>query len=879
MADEHIVYEFEAITDNAISSLNKLDSALNSLQLGFKRAGSLSKSLSSSIKKTLQPLNSLTKVASAFSGAMLGDALAKGTKEAIDFYETLNLFRVAMKDSIDVGNEFIDNISEWFGLDPKNLMQYTGTFYEMAYAVGAPDEAARTLSTSLTALSVDLASLFNTDVETVTDNLTSGLRGASRAVVKYGLDLRATTVEAFANERGITAQYETMNEASREILRYATAITQAKDAMNDFNRTIEQPANQLRVFKEQVTQLGRAIGTFIVKPLKEALPIVNGFVMALNTVLTTMAEMLGFSLMEEYESGFYGANESLEDIGKSADEAAKKVKRFISPFDELNVMQADKDDALGFGEVDPALLQLLDEMQYSLQEVQMKATVVRNSLMILFGFTLVDDSWVFSPALFGENLAAALPGWSSAIEAFFGYEPSTESWVNTPMTFQQRLSAAMPMWKQTIAALFDFDTGAFLGNVRLLFYEFKVIAGEAISGVITDLGELFGIEITDKSLAEWFENLNQKFIDLRVWIWENKEEISNWLTKFLELIGLLVIAAPLLATLGDIFFALGGVMLLTSGFVKTVSDLFGGMDKAVSLLTPLFETLGDILSTVFGASAFALITLFVLGFVDAVKEMWTNSETFRNNFSVMWENVLGLIGEIVDFVKNVLGAVKQLIEPYVKWISTIIQGLLTPLQGVINAVIDIVRGLFEMLNGIFTGDGKKVLTGFLRIFVGLINGLASLLAGAVNLVLGVIKGTIDAVGNVIYSVIKGIIDTVNFFAEFVGHSFDYPSKSSFQTKGAWRIDVPLMSLDAAFATGGVVTGPTRALIGEAGRAEAVIPLDNSPQMEQLIKKIADAVDKRGDDRPVEVRVYLDSREVTSAQNKTNRMYGRTQQNM
>lgn len=884
MADttERVRYEFEVVTDSAIKELTDFSDVFESVGSGFKRLGTMTNSLSKSIKASTKVFTGFTKAAKAFTGVAIGKGFAEATKEAIDFYETLNLFRVAMKDSIDVGNEFIDHISEWYGLDPKNLMQYTGTFYEMAYAVSMPDEAARTLSTSLTALSVDLASLFNTDVETVTDNLTSGLRGASRAVVKYGLDLRATTVEAFANERGITEQYETMNEASREILRYATAITQAKDAMNDFNRTIKQPANQLRVFKEQITQLGRAIGTFVVKPLKEALPIINGFVMALHTVLTTMAEMLGLSLMEEYESGFDGANESLEGIGKSADEAAKKVRRFIAPFDELNVMQSDNgdDDALGFGEVDPALLQLLDEMQYSLQEVQMKATVVRNHLMLLFGFTLVDDSWVFSPALFGENLAAALPGWRSAIEAFFGYEPSTESWVNTPMTFQQRLSAALPTWQQTIAALFNLDTEALLGNVRLLFYEFKVIAGEAIFGVITDLGELFGIEITDTSLAEWFETLNQKFINLRVWIWENKEEIADWLTKFIELVGLLVIAAPLVTALGDAFFALGSIMMLTSGFVNTVSGLFGGMSNAVGLLTPLFDTLGNVLSTVFGASAFALITLFVLGFVDAVKEMWTNSETFRNNFSVMWENVLGLIGEIVDFVKNVLGAVKQLIEPYVKWISTIIQGLLTPLQGVINSVIDIVRGLFEILNGIFTGDGKKVLTGFLRIFVGLINGLASLLAGAVNLVLGVIKGTIDAVGNMIYSVIKGIIDTVNFFAEFVGHSFDYPSKSSFQTKGAWRIDVPLISLDAALATGGVVTGPTRALIGEAGRSEAVIPLDDSPQMRTLVQRIADAVENNNskNPQPMEVRVYLDSREITSTQNRTNRMYGRTQQN-
>ena len=65
-----------------------------------------------------------------------------------------------------------------------------------------------------------------------------------------------------------------------------------------------------------------------------------------------------------------------------------------------------------------------------------------------------------------------------------------------------------------------------------------------------------------------------------------------------------------------------------------------------------------------------------------------------------------------------------------------------------------------------------------------------------------------------------------------------------------------------FATGGVVTGPTRALIGEAGRAEMVMPLDNAPQMQQFISQIADAV-KGNNAQPMEVHVYLDSRAIAS----------------
>ena len=51
------------------------------------------------------------------------------------------------------------------------------------------------------------------------------------------------------------------------------------------------------------------------------------------------------------------------------------------------------------------------------------------------------------------------------------------------------------------------------------------------------------------------------------------------------------------------------------------------------------------------------------------------------------------------------------------------------------------------------------------------------------------------------------------------------------------------------------------MIGEGKYSEAVIPLDDSPQMNDLINKIVDAINK--DDpspQPVEVKVYIGDRE-------------------
>jgi hypothetical protein len=64
------------------------------------------------------------------------------------------------------------------------------------------------------------------------------------------------------------------------------------------------------------------------------------------------------------------------------------------------------------------------------------------------------------------------------------------------------------------------------------------------------------------------------------------------------------------------------------------------------------------------------------------------------------------------------------------------------------------------------------------------------------------------------------------------------------------------------ATGGVVTGPTHLIAGEGKYSEAILPLDDSPQMNDLINKIVEAIDKDNpsNPQPVEVKVYMGDKE-------------------
>lgn len=835
-------FNFDVDVSDALDGLEDLQDAFAGIDRAFGRLRNSVSGITNLFKSSARQTNLFRKALAGLSGVAIGKYLADATKEGIEYYETVNLFNVAMKESIDDGKEFIATMSDMYGLDPKSLMDYTGLFYEMAYAVNVPQKAAEKLSMNLTRMTTDVSSLFNTELDRVADNLMSGMRGMSRAVLKYGMDLRATTVEAYANANGIKAQFETMNEASREILRYLVMLEQANDAQTDFAETIESPANQLRIFKEQSAQLGRAVSRFIITPLSIALPVINGFVAALRIMVDTLATLLGFN----YDYGAIrgvaddsdGATEGLESVGSAADSTGKKIKKLLAPFDELNVLSQETGSgsgSAGFGltEIDPAILKLLEESEYKMKAIRLEAWKTRDAVLAFFGYTPDGDSWIYSADIFESNLKKKFPS-----------------------------------WEKTISALFDFDYKAFLSNVQLLFNSFKRIGVEAISIVFDDLQRLLGIEVTDSSLATWIENLNAKFFDFRSKLTDNEGSIANFIAKTVEL----GVAFSVFATLADVltpflvffgalgFFASQVIPVVTAGFGLLQSAL-GGI---VGLFTKLTRTyvyfstsLGGLPIIIEGMASTLLpiVALVVAGFIDGFAQIWNKSETFRDNFGTLVSNIGLMVMSIASMFKSAFKLAWEIVEPFVSGLGDLFQPIYPFVVSILNNIVGAITGIVTVLDGIFQGDLTLVFKGLKMLIASVAQTITDIFVAIGNAIISVFVGAINFVGNLIYKFVCGVVSAINMVGELIGISIPYPDRSIFTVDEIPTIVAPVLDF-ATFATGGVVTGPTRALIGEAGRDEMVMPLDNSPQMYDFIDKIADRVSGREQ----VVKVYIGDRE-------------------
>ena len=864
MAVEYIKFDFEADNAPLLKALNEVTKGFSKLDKLGTYASNVSKQfdkLTGSFKKTSKQGSVLRNVLVGISGVQIGKWLAEGTKEAIDYIETLNLFTVAMKDSYDAGMQFVNMMSEMYGLDPKEVMDSVGLFYEMGYAVGMPDKAAQKMSLTMAALSNDIASFFNYDIAQTSDNLISGLRGMSRAVVKYGMDLRATAVEQFAISKGFTGQFETMNEASRELLRFLAIIEQTTDAQGDFARTIEQPANQLRILKAQVTQVSRAIGNIFLGALDSVLYKIVGVTMAIKVMIDVFATLLGINYEPEaVDPGFGEASSAADDyansvggIGASASDAKKKLDSLVAPFDELNILQentpsggASAGGAGGdWGAIDPELLKLVDEVDYKLANIRLKAQDVKEAILGFMGIT---------------------------------WDENANSWVYSADEFERRLKAALPGLQQTITAIFDVDWSLIGAQLSLIFEVIKRIAKLTIKKVVNDFERLTGISI-DESLANFFENLRDNLGNITRFLVENQEAIVSVLATVLELwltwqafsavtgiISSIATVLGTLATVGSVVFGpLGTVIdvvsaaftvmfnLLGAGLSKVmgplvtfaskipvIGNLVSGLSNALTVLTGIFA--GPLAAAISGA-----ITLFAALFVAGFVKWAAESERFKELLS----NIFERLGDIFTHFGELVSALVTAFVAGVTFMATKFSSVYEAIVATIDWLLIAFDGIIEFLTGVFTGDWDKALQGLAKIVGGVMGAIMSGITAVLNALIGVVETGLNFLLNALYDFVKGALDMVEKVADIIGINVSFPDEVNITLP---RINAPD---PVQFATGGVVTGPTRALIGEGRYDEAVIPLGESPQLQELVEKIGQRVESGGE---TIVKVYIGDKE-------------------
>lgn len=277
---------------------------------------------------------------------------------------------------------------------------------------------------------------------------------------------------------------------------------------------------------------------------------------------------------------------------------------------------------------------------------------------------------------------------------------------------------------------------------------------------------------------------SETFRDVATAVWEKVKDVVSGVVDFFD--------GPVKAA----FEMIKGVINVISGIVKgDFSQVWDGLKQAFGgvidyIKTTLIELPAKILTTVVDIGK-TIVTGIASGVADLATKVW-------DKIKGLPAALLSLANGWVEGLGNIGGAVIQ-------WIKNGVTGLADAIWDKISGFADALWNKVKTIAGSVKDIGKNIIG-----WIG--DGLEAGATALANIVKGAINAVIDALNVGVKAINKAIggINKIN--------PFD---------------DIPNIPLIPKLAKGGIVMGPTLAMIGEAG-PEAVIPLNRANGMGMTI---------------------------------------------
>lgn len=284
-----------------------------------------------------------------------------------------------------------------------------------------------------------------------------------------------------------------------------------------------------------------------------------------------------------------------------------------------------------------------------------------------------------------------------------------------------------------------------------------------------------------------------------------------------------------------------GIGVLISGIVYTIQSLisylndgswenFGKIIQGIGVaLLGLAIVIGSVPLAV--AGAITLIVGTIVKYWEQIKAFLQNGIDWLTDKSDWVHEMFGdTIGNIYDMFVNSL------------------QNLLDLFDSIFTMVKGIFDGFIMFIKGVFTGDWEMAWEGIRKIFTSILQGIKGAFFAVWNQIKNVVATVGKTVGNIIANTFKAVVNGVLRAIESI---LNFPIKSINRLIGVIN-NVPGINLGylstfnlPRLAKGGIISQPTQAIIGEAGR-EAVVPLENNMEwLDILADKLASKIGGNG----------------------------------
>ena len=273
---------------------------------------------------------------------------------------------------------------------------------------------------------------------------------------------------------------------------------------------------------------------------------------------------------------------------------------------------------------------------------------------------------------------------------------------------------------------------------------------------------------------------------------------------------------------------IGGIV---SGLINLIVALFtGDFSKALDSVELIWDGIVNVFKGAYDLTIGAVVEL-IEGIIDWFVEMWdvlVGHSIVPDMIEAIIDWFFKLPGELIDmmvnFVRDIIAWFASLAKQAGEWASKMWGYIKKPFESVGSWFKDIFSKAWNGIKSIFSGVGNWFKTNVVTPITNVFSNIGDKIGNAIK---GTFSKAINVVLETAVSIINGFIGAINTAISVINA---IPGVSISKIS---KLEVPEL------ATGGIVTGDTLARIGEGGKREAVLPLDqNTGWMDMLADRIA-----------------------------------------
>jgi len=206
------------------------------------------------------------------------------------------------------------------------------------FGYSADDAAEATIG--LTERAADMASVFNTDVETAMIAINSALRGETEPIRQFGVNVDEATTKMKALELGLWDGEGALDQNAKTAARMAVIMEQTAKVQGDAANTADSFANRQRAMNEQMEKAKVAIGEALLPAIEAVLPVLQDMIPLLVGIADAV-ELIVNPIEKLSEAG----DKLTESIEDTVDEIVREREELLAANDARDDAQQSIDEA------------------------------------------------------------------------------------------------------------------------------------------------------------------------------------------------------------------------------------------------------------------------------------------------------------------------------------------------------------------------------------------------------------------------------------------------------------------------------------------------------------------------------------------------------